>query len=542
MPAELKQIPLANLEPHPDNPRLIIREDVVDGIAANLNGAFPEKHAIHARPQNGGYQILSGHHRVEAARKAGLETVAAWVEEMDDEAAFMELVLSNNQGELSPLEIGMHALKAVPKSDGGRGKKGGLSDYARKVGKAGPTITEWRQAAAVVEAVNPSVDRRVLLDRCTHLAAIHGAPTFDPPEDWDTSKPWIQPLWAVLVDLMLSRNWTVAETKNWVSKLAEFAIPEEWAGVFLEPVAVKTHFLESREFSPRTVATLAKQADLVIAVLEASSEEGVDTKAEAEAFMKWLADNAGPNGASWDARKIEAYRRELEERLKEKRIEAETFWNLGDFREHAQGLEDGTVSLLLTDPPYGIGFQSDHRLDRTKPRKHATITGDESTDAIRDMLAVMVPKLAENAHVLVFCHWRNEAEVRAIVEGAGLLVRGSLIWAKNNAGMGDPKTTFAPQHERIIHAVKGSPTLFDRCADVLAFDRCNSERHPTEKPVLLLGRLIGVTTVRGELVADPFGGVASTLVAAKQSERRYWGCEINPDYHATGAERLGAAQ
>jgi len=37
---------------------------------------------------------------------------------MDDDRAFMMLVLCNAQGELSPLEIGMHALTAVPKRAG----------------------------------------------------------------------------------------------------------------------------------------------------------------------------------------------------------------------------------------------------------------------------------------------------------------------------------------------------------------------------------------------------------------------------------------
>ena len=40
-------------------------------------------------------QILSGHNRVSAARQAGIEVVPAWVREMDDEAAYMALVLSN---------------------------------------------------------------------------------------------------------------------------------------------------------------------------------------------------------------------------------------------------------------------------------------------------------------------------------------------------------------------------------------------------------------------------------------------------------------
>jgi len=119
-----------------------------------------------------------------------------------------------------------------------------------------------------------------------------------------------------------------------------------------------------------------------------------------------------------------------------------------------------------------------------------------------------------------------------------LLVRGSLVWVKNNTGMGDPKTTFAPKHERIVHAVKGSPILFEREADVLVYDRVNTDRHPTEKPVDLLARLIEITTVEGQRVADPFGGVGSTCEAAAGLKRHYWGCEINEEYWGHGCKRL----
>jgi len=112
------------------------------------------------------------------------------------------------------------------------------------------------------------------------------------------------------------------------------------------------------------------------------------------------------------------------------------------------------------------------------------------------------------------------------------------VWVKNNTGMGDPKTTFAPKHERIIHAVKGSPILFEREADVLEYDRVNTDRHPTEKPVDLLARLIEITTVEGQRVADPFGGVGSTCDAAESLGRNYWGCEINEEYWRHGCGRL----
>jgi site-specific DNA-methyltransferase (adenine-specific) len=196
---------------------------------------------------------------------------------------------------------------------------------------------------------------------------------------------------------------------------------------------------------------------------------------------------------------------------------------------------------LLTDPPYGIEFQSDYRLDRSAEHRHEEIAADlpmEAQAEIAECFRVMYAKLTANAHVLCFCHWSQEPCVRTAIESAGFTVRGSLIWVKNNTGMGDPDTTFAPKHERIIHAVKGSPVLFRREPDVLEAARVNSQLHPNEKPVNLLTRLIEATTVEGELVADPFAGVASTLVAARRTNRAYWGCEVDKTYFSAGSERL----
>jgi hypothetical protein len=78
----------------------------------------------------------------------------------------------------------------------------------------------------------------------------------------------------------------------------------------------------------------------------------------------------------------------------------------------------------------------------------------------------MLPKLATDAHVLVFTHWRTEPRDAGSLEAAGLTLRGSLVtWDKAATGMGDPSTTFAPQHERILHAVKGSPLLLQRASE-----------------------------------------------------------------------------
>lgn len=140
--AQLLAVLLDQLHPHPDNPRLELRADVVEQLIGQMSeSGFGSEHAVLVRPVDDGFQIISGHHRVEAARKVGLAEVPCWVRQMDDDEAFMQLVLSNAQGELSPLEIGIHALKAVPLSKGGRGQTGGLSEYAEKIGRSSAALT-----------------------------------------------------------------------------------------------------------------------------------------------------------------------------------------------------------------------------------------------------------------------------------------------------------------------------------------------------------------------------------------------------------------
>lgn len=167
--SELKLIEVSQIDDHPRNPRVSLRQDVIDGIAANLNGEYPKQHALRVRPVGDRFETISGHHRKQGAIKAGIFWVWCWVEEMDDETAFMELVTSNNQGELDPLEIGIHCFQAVPNN---RGKKGGgIQEYAAKVGRAKSTMTELRNAGEVIEM--SSVNRTHFIGRSQHLAAIH---------------------------------------------------------------------------------------------------------------------------------------------------------------------------------------------------------------------------------------------------------------------------------------------------------------------------------------------------------------------------------
>ena len=394
--ADLVQIDIDLIDDHPDNPRLVVRHDVIDTISANLGSHYPKKHAIQVRPIGEHYQIVSGHHRKRAAEKAGLSEIWAWSEELDDHQALMELVTSNAQGELSPLEIGLHALKAVPPSEGGRGKRGGLSQYATAIGKTQGYVSQLRAAAEVATGGESYYPGNTFLDKTKHLAAIH------------KTEP---PLWSALVRLMLERGWSKEETEIWVSRLSEFEIPDKWAEVFLDPVEVKTAFLETREgLSAKTVAALAARADAIETMIRTLR---VDVDLEVAQFHTWLRRNKGVG--SWNLRQLEKHEQELRQRLDNQVAARESAWQLGDWRRHVKGLQPESIALVLTDPPYGVEYQGSRRSHKQK--KIANDSADQSVLELRGVLTALYPKLKRDSHVLCFCHWSKEPEVREVIEG-----------------------------------------------------------------------------------------------------------------------------
>ncbi len=218
-------------------------------------------------------------------------------------------------------------------------------------------------------------------------------------------------------------------------------------------------------------------------------------------------------------------------------------WNHGDWRESSStARRTNPLALILTDPSYGINYQSNRAVSRDGYDPIVNDgNADQSAGEIEECLRALYPKLQPDAHVYSFCHWRMEHAVSEAILRAGYEIRSALVWVKDQHGTGDLKGAHAPQYEHIIHAVKGKAVLLKREPDVLECARVTKSIHPTEKPVELLARLIETTTIEGDRVADPFAGIASTLVAAKQTKRLYWGCEVDAEYFHAGEKRLTGA-
>ena len=157
------------LKPHPKNPRIGMREDVIEAIAASVREhGFHDRHAITVRKTKAGYQIISGHHRVEAARRSGLDAVPAWVIEMDDDQAYMALAADNLQGEMTLVELAIHAAGVKT----ARGKEGdGVKAWAEAMSRTEEYAHQVRKVGRYLRDEGTKIDLSKLRDKFTHVLA-----------------------------------------------------------------------------------------------------------------------------------------------------------------------------------------------------------------------------------------------------------------------------------------------------------------------------------------------------------------------------------
>lgn len=218
------------------------------------------------------------------------------------------------------------------------------------------------------------------------------------------------------------------------------------------------------------------------------------------------------------------------------------FLNCDCFEEMAK-LPDECVDLVLTDPPYGIDYQSNRRVARPKLPK---FENDLELSWVEPWVDQVYRVLKDDRHFYCFTRYDMYPQFYAAISKR-FKVKNCLIWVKNNHGSGDLNGSYAPQYKMIIFAVKGKRDLNGpRDADVLCGMNVPSahRHHATQKPVDVLRQLVEKSTEPNEIVLDPFAGVGSTGFACLDCDRhhgdhharRYLLFELNPDFVERGRQ------
>ena len=200
-----------------------------------------------------------------------------------------------------------------------------------------------------------------------------------------------------------------------------------------------------------------------------------------------------------------------------------------------------SVDLLITDPAYE-SLEKHRAVGTTTRLTHSKASSNDwfavfPNARFPELFAEAYRVMKRNTHLYLFCDAETMFIARPEAERAGFRFWKPLVWDKKTIGMG---YHYRARYEFILFFEKVKRRLADLgVADVITVPRVH-RGYPAEKPPAVSAILIGQSSARGELVADPFMGSGSVGVAALEAGRRFAGTDLNPAAVRITTERLQA--
>lgn len=190
-----------------------------------------------------------------------------------------------------------------------------------------------------------------------------------------------------------------------------------------------------------------------------------------------------------------------------------------------KGIPDKSIDSVITDPPYGMSFQSNYRKE-----KYKKIDGDNSLIWIDDFSKEIYRVSKDNTAHYIFCSFHNIDIFKQALQKY-FTIKNILVWEKNNTSMGDLTGDFAPKTEFVLFIQKGRRLINGkRDPNIFRFSKTGNRLHPTEKPVDMFEYLLSKFSNEGNVILDPFAGSGTTGVACKNTNRNYILIEKEPEY------------
>lgn len=196
-----------------------------------------------------------------------------------------------------------------------------------------------------------------------------------------------------------------------------------------------------------------------------------------------------------------------------------------------------SVPMIFADPPYGIGYHSNHYKGKNP---HAPVANDWDF-SVDGFMSEAARTLSDGGALYLCCRWDVWPEWIAALPKP-LKLKTVIAWVKDNWSAGDLNGTFGNQWESVLFIVKGRHLLRGkRWPNVWEFPRVAHRQmlHPTQKPLGLVERAIRASTDEGDTVVDPFSGSGTTALAARNTGRRYLVGDIDAQMVSLTRQRLG---
>ncbi len=228
----------------------------------------------------------------------------------------------------------------------------------------------------------------------------------------------------------------------------------------------------------------------------------------------------------------------------------------GDCLEKMQDIPDGSIDMVLTDPPYGttackwdsvIPFEPMwEQLKRiTKKRGAIVLTGSQPFTSALIMSNVKMfkycwvwdKKIPSGMGFAKYQPMRQTEDLAVFCDGATIYNPEMILRDKPIKSGGQTKGAF-PQIVNRSTTFKKTYT-HKNPVNLIRFDRVRRDTiHPTQKPVALMEYLIKTYTNPGETVLDFTMGSGSTGVACVNLDRSFIGIELDAEYFKIASDRI----
>lgn len=233
-------------------------------------------------------------------------------------------------------------------------------------------------------------------------------------------------------------------------------------------------------------------------------------------------------------------------KFKEKRMNNQARLSNGDFFDHIGAIPDGSVDLVITDPPY----RNISGGNKSKKWKSGWATSvlhkndgkifNHNSISFEQWIPEIYRVLKDGSHFYCMTNVLNIKKLIEVGEKAGFYLHNILVWEKNTA---NANRWYMKNCEFVCFFKKGKAKTINNPSSKMIhkFDNPRNKTHPTEKPVGLMEFYILNSTKKGEIVFDPFMGTGSSGVASIRNDRNFVGFEIEKSYFDIAMERIGNA-
>ena len=222
-----------------------------------------------------------------------------------------------------------------------------------------------------------------------------------------------------------------------------------------------------------------------------------------------------------------------------------------DCFEYFKEVEDGSIDLVLIDPPYEISRDTnfangkDKGLPTDRFNRMSMDFGkwDYDFEGLDRVISECYRALKRGGTLICFYDLWKITRLKEYFETAGFKQIRFIEWVKTNPVPVNSKLNYLSNAREIaVVGIKGGVPTFHSEYDngIYNYPICHAEDrfHPTQKPLLLIMDLIDKHSNEGDTVLDCFAGSGTTAVAAYKLNRNFVGCEIDKDYYDKAIRRI----